>query len=80
MLLLRESLEGLRALWTTRLTDRVPLQYLTNLSEWRDLSLVVTRAVLIPRPETELMVDFVVDVLRETPELANKPWADLGTG
>jgi release factor glutamine methyltransferase len=78
--LLRESLEGLRALWATRLTDRVPLQYLTNLSEWRDLSLVVTRAVLIPRPETELMVDFVVDVLRETPELANKPWADLGTG
>lgn len=79
-LVLRESVAGLRALWNTRLDDRVPLQYLTSTSHWRDLVLVVTPATLIPRPETERMVDFVADALRATPELADEPWADLGTG
>jgi release factor glutamine methyltransferase len=77
---LRESVAGLRALWNARLDDRVPLQYLTSTSHWRDLVLVVTPATLIPRPETERMVDFVADALRRSPELARAPWADLGTG
>ena len=37
---------------------RVPLQYLTGSAYWRDLVLAVGPGVLIPRPETELMVDF----------------------
>jgi release factor glutamine methyltransferase len=79
-LVLRESVAGLRALWNVRLDDRVPLQYLTSTSHWRDLVLVVTPATLIPRPETERMVDFVADALRASPTLADAPWADLGTG
>ena len=79
-LVLRESVAGLRALWNARLDERVPLQYLTSTSHWRDLVLVVTPATLIPRPETERMVDFVADALRTSPELARAPWADLGTG
>ena len=79
-LVLRESVAGLRALWNVRLDDRVPLQYLTSTSHWRDLVLVVTPATLIPRPETERMVDFVADALRASPALADAPWADLGTG
>lgn len=79
-LVLRESVAGLRALWDVRLDDRVPLQYLTSTSHWRDLVLVVTPATLIPRPETERMVDFVADALRASPALADAPWADLGTG
>ena len=79
-LVLRESVAGLRALWNTRLDDRVPLQYLTSPSHWRDLVLVVTPATLIPRPETERMVDLVADALCASPELADAPWADLGTG
>ena len=79
-LVLRESVAGLRALWNARLDDRIPLQYLTSTSHWRDLVLVVTPATLIPRPETERMVDFVADALRQSPELARAPWADLGTG
>ena len=66
-LVLRESVAGLRALWDVRLDDRVPLQYLTSTSHWRDLVLVVTPATLIPRPETERMVDFVADALRASP-------------
>jgi len=78
--LLREDLDGLRRMWTTRLRDRVPVQYLTESCHWRDLVLVVTPAVLIPRPETELMVDFVAEALKQRPALANAPWADFGTG
>jgi len=78
--LLREDLEGLRRMWTARMRDRIPVQYLTGSCHWRDLVLVVTPAVLIPRPETEVMVDFVAEALNTRPALANAPWADLGTG
>lgn len=78
--LLREDLEELRRMWTKRLLERVPLQYITASCHWRDLVLVVTPAVLIPRPETELLIDFVADALKLRPELADSPWADLGTG
>ena len=78
--LLREDLEELRSMWMKRLLERVPLQYITASCHWRDFVLVVTPAVLIPRPETELMVDFVADALKQRPELADSPWVDLGTG
>lgn len=41
---------------------RVPLQYLTGATHWRDLVVAVGRGVLIPRPETELLIDFVQEV------------------
>ncbi|XVF19550.1 hypothetical protein REPUB_Repub11eG0121200 [Reevesia pubescens] len=48
---------------------------------WRDLVLSVQEGVLIPRPETEMIIDFVEDVaLKNSPELAQGFWADLGTG
>lgn len=36
--------------------------------------------VLIPRPETELMVDFVIDAVSRNLNLALNDWADIGTG
>lgn len=36
--------------------------------------------VLIPRPETELMIDFVQGAVAANPALASGAWADLGTG
>ena len=79
-IVLRENLEELVVIWKKRLRERVPLQYLTSTSHWRDLVLVVTPAVLIPRPETEHMVDIVADALLQRPSLADAPWVDLGTG
>ena len=67
-------------LWDRRIDERVPLQYLTCCAFWRDMVLSVGPGVLIPRPETELMVDFVQDAVKHTPELALGEWADLGTG
>lgn len=52
-----------------------PLQYLTGRAAFMDLELEVTRDVLIPRPETELLVEWAVRRLPEGGSLL-----DLGTG
>jgi release factor glutamine methyltransferase len=55
---------------------RKPLQHLEGLAEFRGLELEVTPDVLIPRPETEDLVQAVLDA--GLPEAARV--ADLGTG
>ncbi len=55
-----------------------PLQYVLGRWGFRHLDLMVDRRVLIPRPETELVVDIALRLVREqTPPLA---CVDLGTG
>jgi release factor glutamine methyltransferase len=60
--------------------DRVPFQYLIHAAHWRDQVLSVGPGVLVPRPETEQMVDMAAAAVRAAPRLARAPWADLGTG
>ena len=60
--------------------DRIPLQYLLGRSHWRDFILAVGPGCLIPRPETELLVDFADEAVQRSPDLLEAPWADLGTG
>lgn len=56
-----------------------PLQYITGHQEFFNLGFEVTPAVLIPRPETELLVERALDLLKETN--AAQPLAcDVGTG
>lgn len=73
------SLSELEALWQRRICDRVPVQYLAQSAPWRQFRLKVSPAVLIPRPETELLVDLAVQAAKFA-ELAQGDWADLGTG
>ena len=40
----------------------------------------VEEGVLIPRPETEKLVDLVADVVSDNQGLREGLWADLGTG
>lgn len=79
---LRRSRQAVASLWRQHLADAVPLQYLVGLCFWRDFTLDVGPAVLIPRPETERMVDLAVDLMRDAKSLpsAEGLWADLGTG
>lgn len=42
--------------------------------------LSVEEGVLIPRPETELIVDLVDDVIKQNEDLKEGLWVDLGTG
>ncbi len=76
-----QSLDWLTQQWQRRLVERVPVQYLVGETPWRDLMLTVTPDVLIPRPETELMVEIVQTwVEQQEKVLEPQVWADLGTG
>ncbi len=85
--LLRWSLKEIKTVWTRRIHDRVPLQYLTNTAHWRDIVVTVSSSVLIPRPETELLIEFAKAALSrnihhhscDVPSIGG-PWLDLGTG
>jgi len=76
------SLDTLDRLWQQHLSDRTPLQYLAGFTHWRTFKLQVSPAVLIPRPETELLIDWVEHWLRHHPHAPHHQghWADLGTG
>lgn len=74
-----ELLTKLDQLWQKRLSDRIPVQYLTGSVTWRDFELQVSPAVLIPRPETELIIDIVAENCQEE-IYKNGVWVDLGTG
>jgi release factor glutamine methyltransferase len=69
-------------LWRQHLATAAPLQYLVGHCFWRNFTLEVGPSVLIPRPETELMVDLALGFLRENEfEVPTEGfWADLGTG
>jgi release factor glutamine methyltransferase len=76
---LARSLSTLSELWQKRLQYNVPLQYLLGTVTWRDFTLQVAPGVLIPRPETELLIDLAQAVCaNKEAEFVN--WADLGTG
>ncbi|MEG4999342.1 peptide chain release factor N(5)-glutamine methyltransferase [Microcoleus sp. B4-D4] len=77
---LKLSLPELDRLWEQRLQERVPVQYLTGVAHWRNFSLKVTPAVLIPRPETELLIDLAVDAVKSCSIDPKSHWVDLGTG
>ena len=58
-----------------RRADREPVQYILGKAYFYDLELEVSPAVLIPRPETELLVDRMIETLPQGGTLL-----DLGTG
>jgi len=75
---LKKKLEYLESRWDDHLLKSCPIQYLCGITFWRDLKLKVTNKVLIPRPETELMVDIVFNIFRRKSEKLF--FAELGTG
>jgi len=74
---MEQSLEMLSELWERHLQENVPLQHLVGLCPWRDLLLEASPAALIPRQETELLVDLALNHFKTSPP---GRWADLGTG
>jgi len=80
MVQLTQPLAQLEELWRRHRRTAEPLQYLTGLCPWRDLELRVGPGVLIPRQETELLVDLALALAPPPPGGAGLRWADLGTG
>jgi len=79
------------ARYSTALSVRssgVPAQYITGHQEFRGLDLIVTPAVLIPRPETEHVVETVLELVHLdragseecSPQTAPLRIVDVGTG
>ncbi len=77
-LYLKKNLEFLETIWNEHLLKSCPIQYLCGITFWRDLKLKVTNKVLIPRPETELIVDIVFNIFKKKSEKLF--FAELGTG
>ena len=75
---LKKNLEFLESVWDDHLIRSCPIQYLCGKTFWRDLKLKVTNKVLIPRSETELIVDIVFNIFRNKSEKLY--FAELGTG
>ena len=75
---LKKNLEFLESVWDDHLLKSCPIQYLCGITYWRDLKLKVTNKVLIPRPETELIVDIVFNIFKKKSEKLF--FAELGTG
>jgi len=61
-----------------RRIDHEPLQYLTGLAPFRYLEIEVGTGVLVPRPESELLVDAVLTHIKNLP--APVSVIDLGAG
>jgi len=77
-LYLKKNLEHLESIWEDHLSNSSPIQYLCGVTFWRDLKLKVTDKVLIPRPETELIIDIVFKIFgKQSQKLI---FAELGTG
>jgi len=69
------ELERIRPL-VKRRGQREPLQYILGETEWCGLRLKVDKRALIPRPETELLIELIVSFLTPPPSEI----LDLGTG
>ncbi len=80
MVEVQRSLPDLTTLWQQRLEQHVPVQYLAGKTHWRTFTLFVSPAVLIPRPETELLIDLAAEQALAMAHADTTHWADLGTG
>jgi release factor glutamine methyltransferase len=79
--LTEKEVSGYRALIRRRLQFE-PLQYITGIQEFWSLDFVVDPRALIPRPETELLVEHALRLLKPAAESENQEQKilDLGTG
>ena len=61
-----------------------PLAYLTGQQEFYGLNFKVNKNVMVPRPETEMMVDKIIDIFKkeanDDSEISNPLIIDIGTG
>lgn len=76
--LTRDELTQLRA-YVTRRSQREPLQYILGQADFFGLQFDVSPAVLIPRPETEILVDRCIRWIRASDGRAMRG-LDIGTG
>lgn len=65
---------------TARLLENEPVQYILGFAHFRGHRFRVRSGVLIPRPETELLVDKVLELAQSVEEGCTPKVLDVGTG
>jgi release factor glutamine methyltransferase len=60
-----------------RKLEHEPLQYIVGSTEWYGLTVKCDRRALVPRPETEIVTERAIELLKE---IAQPRVADIGTG
>ena len=75
---LKLDLDSLEYFWDKHVNTFIPIQYLSGISYWRDLKLEVSNKVLIPRPESELIIEIISELFNNKEEKIT--FVDLGTG
>ena len=75
---IRVKLSFLSNKWRDYINNQIPIQYLSSYVYWRDLKLEVNSNVLIPRVETEQIIDIASNIF--TDDKKNIQFLDLGTG
>jgi len=75
---LRVDLDLLHDKWIEFIQNKKPIQYLSNSCYWRDLNLEVNKNVLIPRVETEQIIEIVFNLISDFKQ--ELILTDLGTG
>ena len=74
---LKQSLNRINSYWLEFINEKRPIQYICGNTYWRDFKFKVSEDVLIPRKETELIIDIVMGIYRHKKKVI---FADLGTG
>jgi release factor glutamine methyltransferase len=77
--LTEQELSRMRTL-VQRASDEEPIAYLTGRAHFFNLEFEVTRDVLIPRPDTETLVENVLQTVRHQPGMESPRVIDLCTG
>ena len=62
--------------WVQERCEGKPLAYILKSMDFMDLSLYIDERVLVPRPETEVMVEHIISNIQTTDQVI----VDLGTG
>jgi release factor glutamine methyltransferase len=73
------SLEPQFSQWIARRMSHEPAAYIVGHREFWGLDFAVTPAVLIPRPETEFIVEEAIEIVRAA-QMPSPQIADIGTG
>lgn len=79
----RELTEQEESSYEAALAERsrgMPAQYITGHQEFWGMDLIVTPAVLIPRPETEHVIEIVLELVSEGSSSHSIRMVDVGTG
>ncbi len=66
--------------YLVQLKLEIPVQYVLGKTNFFGLDFEVNPAVLIPRPETEELVDWIIESQKETSKDQNLRIIDIGTG